>query len=137
MIRYTLFAGICVAMAFACGGGDGGGGSGVDGNKLMVDLDDTELTDICTFQADLVEPREVDCDGQTITIEPQAVADCVMGLQDTQDAFPDCGVTVSQFEACSSAVAGLSDAEICAFIFEGASPAACDALDTAECGGAG
>jgi hypothetical protein len=133
MIRYSLFAGFCVAIAFACGGGSGSG----LGNKRLVDLNDAEITSVCQDEFDSHDPRTVDCgDGITFDLAPQPVAECVAGFQESADEFPNCQATVGQFEACSDAIFGLSDSQLCAIILQNADfPAACDPLFTEECGG--
>jgi hypothetical protein len=135
MSKWIASAFFCTGLVIACGGGGGGGGgSGVSGSKQLVDLNDAEITDICEYLADLAgAPRMVTCDGETLTIEAQSVAECSAGINGNIDMFPDCAATVDNFEGCAEAIDGLSDDGICALFGGGALPAACTALSGPGC----
>lgn len=125
---------LCTGLAFACGS-SGDTGSGVDGDKPLVELESGEITSLCTYLVAVAGPeRVVDCgDGVTFTVGGQEVADCVDGFTESQTEFPTCAATVDNIEGCSEGIAALSDEQLCSE--EGALPAACAPLFTAECGG--
>jgi hypothetical protein len=132
MMKSILFTILTTTFAFACGGGSGDSGSGVDGGKTLVSLNDGEITQLCEYQADVEGgARTVTCPDGELTIEPTPVAECVENFQDSQDAAPNCTVTVSQLEACAEDIAALSDAEIC----ENDLPASCAPLFAPACQG--
>jgi hypothetical protein len=114
-----LISAVVSATLLACGGGSGGpGGSGVSSNKKVVDLSASELQELCEYFSSLKEQpeREVDCGGgstTTVGINPEDVQaevdDCVTDAP-TNAACP---LTVGQAEACTEAIEGRSDAELC------------------------
>jgi hypothetical protein len=132
MSKWIVIAGfLCTGLVAACGGGSG---SGVSSGKTLVSLSDSEITDFCEYAVDLAGPeRTVDCGGGvTITIGGGSVAECVTGMQMTQDQFPGCAATVGQAERCAEDMADLTDAQLCS---DGPLPASCQPLLGPGCTG--
>jgi hypothetical protein len=146
-IKWLGSAFLCTGLLY-CGGGSGGGGggsSGVDQNKTIGELSDSELRDLCEYFADLqpTPERMITCttpDGDiTITFgsnpdELQAdIDECV------SDAPPNCTATVGEAEACFEAqfgvFEGLSDDEICERLTDetAESPPECEPLMNPDC----
>ncbi len=102
-----------------CGGGSGGvGGSGVGSNKRVVELNASELLELCEYFSSIKEQpeREIDCgNGSTTTvgINPEDVQaevdDCVADAPTNAS----CPLTVGQAEGCIEALEGRTDAELC------------------------
>lgn len=125
---------VCSALAFACGGGGGGGGgSGVDQNKLIVDVSSAEATDMCEFIVSNAPAfHDVTCsDGtmgtagfETPADEDAAVADCVDTFTGAATQVPNCTATVGEVEDCFVALFTQTDAELCT----GDDPPECAAL---------
>jgi hypothetical protein len=128
MMKSILFGSLVTVFAFACGGG-GSGGSGVDGGKRLVDLSDSEITELCEFAFAADPEREITCSDGTVTVGQASVAECVQEANESAAAAPNCPVTVSQYEACISALGDQSDADLCEFNF----PAACAPLLQEAC----
>lgn len=83
--------------AMACGGGDDAD-SGVDSDKRVAELSESEVRDVCEagIEAQGGEGTTHDC-GDGVTAEVGTVDECVADYQD----FPsDCELTVGELEAC-------------------------------------
>lgn len=102
---------LCTALsAAACGGG-----SGVTGSKTLVSLSNGEITDLCEYLIDVGGPaRTIECEnGDTVITGGDSVTDCIVDLQMSRDADPDCAATVDNAESCIEAFADRSVAQIC------------------------
>ncbi len=99
----------CVAILVV---GCGGGGS----SKRLVDLDQTEVMDLCEdFLVILGPPRTVECgDGLTVFTGGDPVAECIVDFNADYADKPDCPATVADATTCRDAIAGQTDAQICA-----------------------
>src|SRR5688572_30658598 len=131
-IKWIGSAFACMALVFACGGGDGVDGSGVDPDVLLAELEPDESDAICEYQADLVgPPRTIECaDGEDVEVDFD-VAECADSLDAIGDEAPDCTVTVGEFEACIEDLAAFSDDQSCDP--EQELPASCDILLDPDC----
>lgn len=91
---------ILAALTQACGGSDG---SGVDRDKRLGELSESEAQTVCSWAAtEQGGARTVTCDGgQTVTIETDA--DCAADLTAVTDS---CTVTVGAFEDCFGSLNG-------------------------------
>jgi len=86
-------------MIVGCGGGSGK--SGVEGDKRLVDLNATEISDFCSYVVDVeMAPRTVDCGGG-VSVMLKDQADCISTF--TQ-FIATCAATVTQGETCAEAV---------------------------------
>jgi hypothetical protein len=108
-IHGNLIIGLALSLAtlVACGGDDDvgdGGNSGVDGNKAIVSMTEAERTSFCEWAIATQGGAGTvhQCDGFTLTV--QSVADCVA---DFGDFVASCAATVSQGEACVSAISAM------------------------------
>jgi hypothetical protein len=104
-----------VALLIACGGGQGGlGGSGNPPDKLFVELDSSEIENLCEYIASLIDPRTVSCPtGGEQVVAPLDVAECIADLTGDQVTFSTCMVTAGQTEDCLEDIALRTDAEVC------------------------
>jgi hypothetical protein len=107
MTKWIACGFLVSAFVFACGGGEGDGG--IDDDVRIAELSDAELADECEVLVDLFPEREIDCDGTTVTIGFENVAECTGGAPDD----PACTATVGQAEDCFEALGDQSDDEIC------------------------
>lgn len=87
---------VSLAMLAACGG------SGVDEDKLIVDLSDDEIDDVCNYvieqQGGARTEECMDADGVTFTVEFPDFDGCVDELL----SYPEgCGATVRNEEECA------------------------------------
>ena len=87
---------VAFAMLAACGG------SGVDSDKLIVELSDTEIDDLCTYIIDQQGPARTeeceDADGVPYTVEFYDFDGCVDSLL---GYIAECPATVRQEEECA------------------------------------
>jgi hypothetical protein len=100
-----------VVMIAACGGG----GSGVDGGKKVAMLSASEQMTECTYEVNQFPKRTIMCPGstQTETVGGGTVESCVTNLQSESTSHPNCGATVSQFEACEEDIFAEPDSFFC------------------------
>jgi hypothetical protein len=111
------------------------GGSGVDADKRVTALSDSEISDLCDYLADLAGPeRTIVCDnGVPLHVGGRAAESaCVSSAASLDSDYPGCTTTVEQMETCAKARADLSDAQLCDFDLV---VPECAPLHTPECGG--
>lgn len=112
----------------------GGTGSGVDGDKRVTSLGDSEIRALCEYLTSLDPPRTIDCgDGHMFMVGGQSVEDCIAEVITSQVQYPGCEATVDDREACAEAIAKVPDGELCTG--DVSKPPQCDPLLTVECGG--
>jgi len=137
MKKLILAFGAMSTLAIACGSDGPSTQSGVPGGRRVSQLTMAEATKICTYLADDVfgPVRTVSCmSGQMGEVGLEAaerqefIDDCVTGTLEEAVEFPNCAVTVQEFENCYESIVALNDeARYCSEV-EPALPA-CDTLD--------
>jgi hypothetical protein len=107
-----------------------GRGSGVDGDRRLVELSESEILDLCKYFADVEGPeRTIDCGAFNVRRGgASSVSGCVSSLGAFHSDYPGCEATVDQLEACVEAT---TDAHVCS----GDRPPECAPLQTGSCSG--
>jgi hypothetical protein len=125
MRKLWVFA-FLIACEHGKGGGPGPGSSGLPENALVGELDGTEVEQLCSALVQQApEPHTINCpDGNTVEVGESTLSDCTDSIEQQQDQFVACGLTVGEYETCVEAILDLSDAERC----EEALPPECDVL---------
>lgn len=102
------------ALVVACGCGASNSGSGVPGGKRLAEMSPAEVQDLCEFMEGQLGPeRVIACpDGSTASQGVNA-SECFVVMMRDQVNFPNCALTVSQYEACIEVVRVQSDAQRC------------------------
>ena len=121
---------LCLVVLAACDAG-----SGVDGDKLVTELNDDEIHDLCDYIVEAYGPsRTIDCGTTMLTIGGLDPDVCFADTIAFQARYPACGATVADKEGCEKAIANVSDSQLCSG--DGVVPSVCDPLLAPECGGA-
>jgi hypothetical protein len=90
--------GIALLFVAACGGG-GDGDSGVDGDKNLTELSDSEQQALCEHVLELQGGAGATIECGDFDVEIDTVAECVTGLGEIQAS---CAATVDDAEACAA-----------------------------------
>ncbi|MEO8706803.1 MAG: hypothetical protein ABI867_42645 [Kofleriaceae bacterium] len=118
MLKSIGIATLCMGLAFACGGGSGDG-NGIDDDTTIASLSDAELADECEVLLDLFPQRTIDCDGSSVDVGFENLAECTNGAP----SDPGCPFTVGEAEDCFEALGDQSDADACGEVL----PSECEA----------
>jgi len=118
---------LAVSAILGCSKDDEDKGSMIDPDKLLVELSEGEVAELCGWVVDTFGgPQTFECeDGSTITIGDITQDQCIAEMPSTA-TNPDCTATIGQFEAC---VKARKSSDPCTVD----SPTQCAEIDVPEC----
>jgi hypothetical protein len=126
MTKFRMRMAVVLVWCGACGG--------VDDDKLLTSLGDSEILKMCERVIELVgPPRTVHCGSFDLKLGNKSIDDCIAETLSLQVQYPICEATVGDNETCAAAIASAPADELCSG--HGSLPLGCAALLTIECGG--